>query len=111
MIAESPKSPIDSCHTSRKTSLLSTPIKKKGGLDAIICKDAPNMHFHIPIATSLQEIPANTIEWMKMVEVQSPAILYSSQSLNMVRSLQPDLWTCKQYRLSSEAKLFARGKH
>lgn len=111
MISSSPYQ-VQSSDISRKSSVKSnnTTPRKKSGLDnVVVCKDIPTKHTHIGSPIDTHELPSATIEWMKEIELQYPAILYSSQESSMGKSQQADLWAAKQYKISPNAKLLVRG--
>lgn len=110
MISSSPYQ-VQSSDISRKSSVQSnTTPRKKSGLDnVVVCKDLPTKHTHIASAIETHELPSTTVGWMKDIELQHPAILYSSQETATAKSQQADLWAAKQYRISPNAKLLVRG--
>lgn len=103
---------VQSNDVSRKSSVSSNvhPRKKSGLDDVIVCKDIPTKHTHIASAIETHELPATTVEWMKEIDLQYPAILYSSQDASALKSQQADLWAAKQYKISPNAKLLVRGR-
>lgn len=111
MISSSPYQ-VQSSDISRKSSVQSnTTPRKKAGLDnVVVCKDIPTKHTHIASSIETHELPATIVEWMKDIELQHPAILYSSQESSTAKSQQADLWAAKQYKISPNAKLLVRGR-
>lgn len=85
--------------------------KRRSGLDNIVvCKHVPSKHIHVDSsAAHFHELPAATVDWMKGVDLQSPAILFSSQEVMQLKAQQADLLTSKQYKLAQGGKLFIRG--
>jgi len=85
--------------------------KRKSSLDnAVVCKDLPTKHAHISLSPSIagEELTPEMVQWMKDVDLQSPAILYSSQESSAVSGNQTDLWAAKQFQLAPGGKLFVR---
>lgn len=112
MITSQPASQVSSKDVSRQNST-ACPTRRKSSIEnVVVCKELPTKHAHVALSHpgfTPPELQANEIEWMKAVDVQVPAILFSSQEAPVSKPLQADLWTAKQYKLTPGAKVLVRG--
>ena len=111
MISSHPASNASSKEVSRQNST-ACPTRRKSSIDnVVVCKDLPTKHAHVALSAHgmAPELQPQEIDWMKGVDLQVPAILFSSQEAPLSKPPQADLWTAKQYKLTPGAKLLVRG--
>ncbi len=92
---------------SRRSSLSIKQSPRKNDLENVkLVKEIPLKHLHIGSYQHNNELDMETISWMREVEIQSPAIMYSNLDAKITTA---DLWSAKQYKVNAGAKLLIRG--